>query len=65
MIKETLGDKVLGPLVPVFKCQQMDAWTWRFLCPECKQYHYHGTTPGHRTSHCKSWPNGYFIEAQE
>lgn len=39
-----------------------------FRCPKCKAKNYHGAwfkqpgkADGHRHSHCRCWPNGYFL----
>ncbi len=33
-----------------------------FTCPRCHGLNVHGAKDGHRASHCKCWPRGYFIQ---
>lgn len=42
---------------PSFVCERRGA-SWRFWCPYCNRYHYHGAAggPGHRVAHCIKGP---------
>ena len=60
-----------GGKYPVVLCEPVgcaDTARWRFKCPHCRKYHYHGAKPGHRVAHCMSkegkaaWPEGYEIQ---
>jgi hypothetical protein len=55
--------------IPVFSCEPYRITQWRFKCPKCRQYHYHGAPggdgAGHRSSHCDkpgAFPRGYILE---
>jgi hypothetical protein len=43
---------------PVMLCEPVrprlkgNVWQWRFRCPHCGVFHYHGAMPGHRVRHC-------------
>ena len=52
---------------PVMLCEPVEGAQWRFWCPYCVRWHYHGAGPGHRTAHCfglgdlDPWPAGYVL----
>lgn len=37
---------------PIIVCEKTARGDWRFWCPFCRSYHYHGAAQGHRISHC-------------
>ncbi len=43
----------MKPALPIFLCEPTDDGVqWRFWCPFCAAWHYHGAGPGHRGAHC-------------
>ncbi len=55
--------------IQVVLCEHLRTSQWRFWCPFCKAYHYHGAGPGHRVAHCASPASpfrdgGYILKAQ-
>ena len=55
---------------PLIKCLPRSDFIggFKFWCPFCKRFHYHGRGEGHRVSHCKNdskspyYDSGYFIK---
>jgi hypothetical protein len=37
---------------PMFLCEPFGERQWRFWCPFCRRYHYHGAIAGGRAPHC-------------
>jgi hypothetical protein len=45
-------DLVNGIRVPVVFCERTPSNSFRFFCPYCNKYHYHGAAEGHVLAHC-------------
>lgn len=63
-------DHIFGPPdKPTYDCELVPGTnSWRFFCPKCKVYHYHGPSEGHRVAHCgdrRAHPNGYYLRIDE
>lgn len=51
---------------PTFVCELTPGGGWRFFCPVCERFHYHGAAEGHRVAHCGGGPyreGGYYLAA--
>lgn len=64
-------------MIPTFKVKRDLPFTYPdgtpgvyliFTCPKCKAVNSHGgfrgkpgSADGHRSSHCRCWPSGYFL----
>lgn len=44
--------KTYGAVAPVIVCERTERGDWRFWCPHCRRFHYHGVARGHRIAHC-------------
>jgi hypothetical protein len=48
-----MTEELMEKNIPIIVCEEYNG-QWRFWCPFCKKWHYHGAEPGHRVAHCGS-----------
>ena len=57
-----------GEKYPLMLCEEHKG-SWRFYCPFCLRFHYHGHGEGHRLAHCHTVnspfnKSGYFLKLE-